>query len=245
MSNPVQKEKHANRSAQIRDQIEKNRVRAEEKRIADLMRMRMEVARKGISAYKDGRVTDAIKEYHSYLKILEESKNVAENGLTPNLFDKNKDVVELLLVAGIYWDLAKVYDKLRTQQRQKEFQIFLNKFILFSKGMPYQETLAETMRKYVSTSKAVHRDQFKAAYKIIGKPNCLVVSALVDEVGEETLYRLRWYRDEVLLSHLVGRIFVSLYYRVGGFLRWVVDRLPSSGRRYLASMICWFANRQM
>lgn len=241
MSAVDQKDKRDARSAHIRDQLEKNRVKAEEKRIADLMRMRMEVARKGITAYKDGRIPDAIKEYHAYLKILEDVKNVGEHGLAPSLFDTKKDVVELLLVAGIYWDLAKVYDKLRTSSKKKEFQIFLNKFILFTKGMPFQETLAETMRKYISTSKPVHKDQFKSAYKVIGKPNCLVASGLVEEIGEGTLQTLRQYRDFYLSKHTLGRGFISFYYFIGPLLRFFIEKSPRKVRRAIAGAIIKFS----
>src|SRR4051812_24538359 len=76
-----------------------------------MLRRRIELAQSGVRAFEEKRITEAVKNFRSYIRILEDWKGVPEGKLTPAHFDVTKDVAELLLISGVYWDLTKLYDR--------------------------------------------------------------------------------------------------------------------------------------
>ena len=124
-------------------------------------------------------------------------------------------------------DLAKLYDKTKTQDKFKEFAKYLEKYILFSKGMPYQALCAEAIRKYLKMEKALHKDAFKNAYKVMGgKTKCFVATSLMDVTLPITHFELRRFRDQVLKKNPAGRTFVAWYYRNGPQIARKMDQAP-------------------
>jgi hypothetical protein len=198
-----------------------------------LFRQRVDLVRVGLKSYHEyHKVIPAVKAFHSYLRILEEMKGVGDGGLTPAHFDPRKEIAELLLVSGIYWDLVKIYDRTKSPEKYAEFLGYMQKFVMFAKGMPYETVAAETMRKYIAKNGPMHKDQFKQAYKNMGGSNlCFVATSLFDVTDPETIAVLREFRDEKLLKSAAGRIFVRGYYRLGPWIAAALDRMPLSVRR--------------
>ena len=211
--------------------------RAEAEHRSQLMQKRIELAQAGVQAMRAGKPVEAVRSFHTYLRILEDWKGVKEGGLSSSHFDVKKEAAELLLISGVYWDLVRVYDKMRTPKKQREFLHYLEKFILFSKGMPFQALCAETLRKYIASSNPVHKEDFKNAYKLIATTKCFVVTALFDVVDPETPPKLWKFRDERLEKSASGRLLIATYYRVGPVLACVVEGLPFRARRVLARWI--------
>lgn len=216
---------------------------ADEERRRKLQGQRIDIARVGVLAYQKHKVGDAAKAFHTYIRILEELKGCQEGGLMPTHFDFKKDLQELLLISGVYWDLAKMYDHSNTQDKTREFHHYLRKYIIFSKNMPYQVLCAETMRKYLSTGHPIHTKEFRQAYVEITGTRCFVATSLVDVIAEPTIDRLRAYRDERLLIHFVGRTFVAVYYRVGPVIARVLNRCPRAVRVWIARRLDRLAAR--
>lgn len=207
-----------------------------------MLRRRIELAQGGVRALEAKKIPEAVKSFRSYLRILEDWKSVPEGGLTPSLFDVKADVAELLLISGVYWDLTKMYDRTKSADKQREFRHYLEKYIMFSRGMPFQHVCLETMRKYIANDKPVHKPEFKNAYKILGGTStCFVATALLDVCEADTLPRLRGYRDERLSRTKSGRAFIRWYYRNGPMLAAVTDRLPETIRRGLGRLLDRFA----
>lgn len=221
-------------SKSVRKRIQNAMEQAELERKHELMKRRITLATEGLRSFQSRKVQDAVICFRSYLKILEEMKGVSEGGLNPSLFDRQKDLAELLLISGVYWDLVKLYDRTKSSEKRKDFLQYMEKFILFSRGMPFQVVCAETLRKYIQAKRPVHMDDFKNAYKMLGESKCFVASALVDEIDIETMPRLRRYRDEFLLTRGWGRAFVHAYYAAGPWVAAGVERLPRTLRRMLA-----------
>src|SRR5262245_10903887 len=142
--------------AGARRRIQKQIEDAERDQQRRLFRQRIDIANAGVRAYQNKRFQEAVLNFTQYLRVLENYKNVPEGGLNPSCFDLKGDAAELLLISGIYWDLAKLYDRTTTPGRFKEFMVFLEKYVLFSKGMPFEALCAETMRKYIYVEKPVH-----------------------------------------------------------------------------------------
>jgi hypothetical protein len=197
----------------------------------ELWKRRVDLARTGVRNYRMKRIGEAVRAFHTYIKILEDWKGVPEGGLTPQLFDIKKDLPELVLINGIYWDLVKLYDRTASNARHKDFLHYLEKYIIFSKGMPFQPLSAESLRKYVRNSNPVQKEEFKNAYRMItGGSICFVATSLMDVCDLETLPRLREFRDVRLSRHAAGRAFIRWYYRNGPWMADLMDRTPQSVR---------------
>lgn len=209
-----------------------------------MLRRRIELAQSGVRAFENHKLAEAVKNFHSYLRILEDWKGVPEGKLSPSLFDTKNDVAELLLISGVYWDLTKLYDRTRSNERQRDFMHYLEKYIAFSKGMPFQHVCVETLRKYISNDKPIHKAEFKNAYKMLGGGGtCFVASSLMDVCDVDTLPRLRVFRDERLAGSAGGRAFIRWYYRNGPRMAAVCDRAPAGLRSVLARGLDWVARR--
>jgi hypothetical protein len=221
----------------VRKRIEKTIELAEEERKRKLAVLRLEHARTGIAAMKKRKYGDAVRAFQSYLKTLEDLKGVPEGGLSPAVFDTKKDQQELLMISGVYWDLVKLFDRTRSAQKRAEFLRYVEKYLLFSKGMPFQPLCAESLRKYISSDKAIHRSEFSNAYRILSISRCFIATELVDVIDVETLPTLRGWRDDVLLHSWGGRRFVSWYYRNGPVIAEWVARRPSWARRGLGFVL--------
>lgn len=219
---------------QARKRIQEKIEKAEEDRKRKFQALRIDIAKSGLIAYDDRRISEAARQFLTYLSILEESKGVGTHGLMPSHFDRTKDMAEMLLISGVYWDLTKLYDRTTSVESQKNFRVFLEKFVLFSKGMPYQPVCAETMRKYIVASKAIHKDQFKQAYRQLSDGKCFIATALEDDLAAHTAWRLRLFRDEVLSKSLLGRLIIRIYYRVGPLFSRLIPVLPHSLRKQMA-----------
>lgn len=231
--NKLRKEQSYRVRKKIQDSIEQ----AHEEHRRNLMRRRIELARSGVRAYQLHRISEAVSAFHTYIHILEEWKGVAEGGLHPGLFDQKKDLPELLLISGVYWDLVKLYDRTSSPAKQKDFAHYMNKYIIFSKNLPYQPLCAETLRKYIGNEKTIHKEAFQNAYKLLGGGGCFVATALSDVSDEATVERLRGFRDVVLDKSRGGRAFIAWYYRNGPGIARRVNRLPRTLRRALGAIL--------
>lgn len=199
---------------------------AEEDRKRKLLGQRIEVARVGMAAYQEGKIKQALESYHTYLVLLEEAKGVAEGGLLPLHFDTKKDGPELRMISGVYWDLARLYDQAQSPAKRKEFHHYLEKYVTFTKGMPFQSSNANALKKHINSKKARHKEEFAGAYRMLGSSKCFVAGALVDVIEPETMPSLRVFRDSVLKRHPLGRRFVCWYYRNGPQLARRVEKFP-------------------
>jgi hypothetical protein len=228
-------------SARVREKIEKQQAEQELLRNRQLLAQRLDIAKLGIQSLTRESFGDSTKAFLVYLGLLEKAKNVGPGRLHPGLFDAQKDLLELILVTGIYWDLARTYDRVRGKQHFKEIQAYLNQFVVFAQGAPFKGLCSETLRKYLAADKAIHRGEFKAAYKRLGGDTCFIASALVDVSDLDTLPRLRRFRDHHLLRSTIGRRFVLWYERYSPRVVMILERCPMVIRRGVALLLDTFA----
>jgi hypothetical protein len=226
-----------------RRRIQKEIENAEEDRRKRLLNQRIDIARSGVAAFQKHKIGEAVKAFHTYIRILEDLKGCGEGGLNPTMFDLRKDIQELLLISGVYWDLCKLYDRTKSTEKMGEFMHYMEKYLIFSRGMPFQVLCAETMRKYISNEKPIHMKEFKNAYNMLAVSKCFVAGALIDVTAAETTPSLRAFRDEVLSQRIAGRVFIRWYYRYGPLLAQATDFLPQSARRAMGWTLDQVANR--
>jgi len=220
--------------SRLQEQLE----RAKEQQRREMYQKRLEVVRKAFDDFRSHKLADATSGFHRYLKIMEEWKKVEENGLKPGKFDVKAEKDELQLLNGVYWDLVKLYDRTNSPNKYKEFKHYLNQYVIFSKGMPFEATAAETMRKYIETNKARRVAEFKEAYSKLGSLDGCFVATAVAELGDPlTVPRLQHFRDTRLKSGPVGRTFIRFYYRVGPLLAEQIKKLPLVQQKILAAVL--------
>jgi hypothetical protein len=186
---------------------------------------RMELAKLGVEAQKNKNFRAALQYYIAYIDILQKGKNVTE--LAPKDFDPKADSAELLMLTGIYWDLAKIYDRLGSKDQFKA-KYYLDKFVLFSKGTPYQKLSQEMLRKFLTYVNPRDRQLFKDAYITLGGGKCFIATAVEEYCEPSSIINLKRFRDEVLSRSLWGRAFISSYYSVSPTIaRWIIRRSPA------------------
>lgn len=211
----------------VRQKIRTRIALAEEAKKLSLQRQRIVLAGRGVQSYDDRNLAEAARSFKGYIKILEDLKGVPPGGLMPSHFDKAKEIPELMLISGVYWDLVKLYDRTRSAERYVEFKGYLAKYIQFTKGTAFQAMGSETMRKYIQARRPVHRNDLKEAYKQIAVSKCFIATELVDFTSPETIPNLRGFRDQYLKRSKPGRAFVAWYYRNGKKLASRMGRSPA------------------
>ena len=151
----------------------------------------------------------------------------------------------MLMVTAVYWDLAKIFDRIPKSRGKGNFQIYLDKFVIFGKGTPYQVICSETLRRYIRHGKHVNIKQFKDAYYRLTntpyKEGCFIATELKDELSEGTLERLYSFRSNTLYSNRFGHFLVNRYYQISPTLCRVLKKTPGFIRRKIAKGLDLFS----
>lgn len=195
---------------------------------------RMELAKLGVESQKNRNYRQALQCYLSYVDILQRSKGGSE--LHPSLFDVKSDSAELLMLTGIYWDLAKIYDRVKGKDKTKT-KYYLDKFVLFSKGTSYQRLSREMLRKFLTYENPRNRPLFKEAFVSLGGGKCFIATAVEDHFEDDTISVLRRFRDEVLSRNDTGRKLIRIYYQYSPDLAVLLIRSGSPVQRLVARLL--------
>ncbi|MBS1962277.1 MAG: hypothetical protein JST04_08685 [Bdellovibrionales bacterium] len=240
MSESATKKERPSRTI-LRSRIEKQLRRQQEEQRKELLKKRVEIAKEGIRLSASGHTIESIRKYQQYILILEMWKKCGRDGLTLDLFDRTKDLYEIVLLSGIYWDLAKLYDRAKRGDQKSELVTYLQKYVMFSKGMPFQALSGEALRKYLGSGKCKHRPEFKSAYTSLTGEKCFVATSLLDVSDPMTIVRLRNFRDGRLRRTATGRRAVALYYRWSPAAVRALDRFPDGIRSGVARALDRFS----
>ena len=106
-------------SSQVRNTVEKNKESAEAERQRQLLGQRLDIARAGAAAAKKHQVAEAGSILPHVFEAFRRAKKRGCRGLMPSHFQNSKDVSELLMVSGVYWDLARLYDRTQSDEKKK------------------------------------------------------------------------------------------------------------------------------
>lgn len=172
---------------------------------------RVDIAKKALKHYSDGKIPHALKAFRDYLTTLEHHHKVEKFGLRPSLFNQKKDKGEILLIAGMYWNMAKIYD--RTKGHTLQTRQCLNKFLEFSVGQPHVVISSEAVRSYIKSGSTVHKKDFSKAhqYLVSHLTKCFIATACYGAQSREVEI-LRRFRDEKLMKFALGHALVHCYY---------------------------------
>ena len=233
--------KSEDKNQALRDSIQASADRAEQERQREMFKRRLDLAKKGIELYHNRRLAEAARAFMSYIRVLEMWKKVPEGKLTPASFDLKNEIHEILLISGVYWDLAKIFDRSKGKANENRLRHFLSQYYIFSKGMSFAPLSGETLRRFIKSDAIVHRSEFRKVYKDLTGSSCFVVTSLVDHTEDGTLEALRAFRDQRLMISPIGKVLVAIYYRVGPLLAWALDRCPNAMRRSVSQCLDWLA----
>jgi len=210
------------------------------------LRKRLDIAKAGVKSLVSESYGEATRSFLTYIRLVEISKKVEPKRLHPGLFDPKKELPELILVTGIYWDLARTFDRMKSNKNERQHAHYLEQFVVFARGAPFRHVCSETLRKYLSGDRAVHRADFKLAYKQLGGTSCFIASSLLDVSSPETLPRLSKFRDEFLRKSVWGLWFIRRYEYHSPTVARALDRLPQWTRRSVArtlDALGWLSER--
>jgi hypothetical protein len=186
----------------------------EEKRpeaIVQAYRERLTVLKKAQEYSQKNDIPKAVEYYSTYLNTLAAFFKTSEDKLNSNMFDKDKDLTELLLISHAYWELATAYD--RSPTLHNESIRCLDQFVKFSTGFKFQHINAQMLRKFVKKRKAHNPKAFNQAYERlhVASKGCYIASHCFGENDHNTNF-LRLIKKDIL-SLPGGFKFVELYYR--------------------------------
>lgn len=188
---------------------QEDRITKEIKRAA--YQTRLAHLRRGQECIAKNELAKAVENYLTYLKALETFFGVEEKNLSPKLFDKQKDLTELLLISHVYWDLSKAYDK--NPKTLGECKRSLNQFVKFSIGFKYQRVNSDIIRKYIKKRLPRNEDLFKETYeKVRVETKGCYLATICYGSNHPTTQSLRSLRDSNIHRPLFFR-FAQAYYK--------------------------------
>jgi hypothetical protein len=196
--------------------------RAREDRKGKLWKSRTSLVKQGHSLMAKQLYSEAAISYEKYLKLLEMCFEKPAGGLTPEILKDNSKTVELTVIAGVYWDLVRVYDTSDMYgDRQK---IAAKQLALF---VPYTPIFPDIIKKAtVFQRQARHPEVIKSFLSSARKkrPRCFIAtSAFLAPAAEEVNF-LRQFRDHKLKATFLGRKFVFIYYKTSPTIACILDK---------------------
>jgi hypothetical protein len=197
------------------------------KMVAQKYHDRLSVLRKAKEFSVKDDIPKAVTAYHKYLEALAFYFEIEERQLRPELFTKNNNLAEILLISQVYWDLARAYD--RNQKLKKECDRCLDQFVKFSLGFKFQFINSEMLRKYIKKKACYNTPSFEAAYvKIrVQSKQCYIATYAFGETHPVT-EDLRIFRNKIL-KYQIGHTFVDYYYRLSPNLVNFMYKHPTFG----------------
>jgi len=179
--------------------------------IKEAYQKRLSFLRRAQEYSRADEIPKAVQQYNIYLNSLSNWHGVKEEQLKPALFDKEKDITELLLISHAYWDLSRAYD--RSPKLFKEASRCLDQFVRFSSGYKFQHVNAQMCKKFLNKNQAYNVKLFKKAYEKIEvkSKGCFVATECYGPTHTNTQF-LRQFKSQYLVNYSLGRSFISLYY---------------------------------
>ena len=198
-------------SNKVRKSIQEAFEKQQEKAQRDAYNRRLQITKSAQEALSRGKIQEALQLYDKYLEVLEMRFKTQRSNIHPHLFDQKTDDQELLLLTAVFWEVAKIHD--RVKANYKDFKFYLSKYVEFSIGAPYMILSAETLRKYIKAKKCTNTKDFEQAHTALRSKlgKCFIASAVYGSEQAEVKL-LQEFRDQWLLKKPGGTLLVTAYY---------------------------------
>jgi len=178
---------------------------------------RITFVKRGRDALVRGDNAVALFNYLQYFKAIANFFNKSPEEISPDLFDREKDVSECLMLSQVYWDLLHIFD--RSEKTKEELLKYLGQFVAFSVDFKYQVVNSEILRKQIK--KYPHHPfirEYQKAYEqmyVVSK-KCYIATYCYGE-NHWVTQELRRFKF-MLLKHRVGHFLVNYYYRYSPYV---------------------------
>jgi hypothetical protein len=189
-----------------------------------LWKSRVNLIKKARIKMNQKHYSEAAVEYEKYIRILEVVFGAEPGKLSPEHFRESARTQEITVVAGVYWDLMKIYDTSSSYgDRMKMAARKLAQFLRFTPVYPDIIRKAEAFAK-----KAKHSDVVKAFLKEASssKGRCFIATAAFNSYEASEVIILSQWRDQVLLKSKSGKFFVQIYYKTSPPIARALDLMP-------------------
>ncbi|AGH94359.1 CFI-box-CTERM domain-containing protein [Pseudobdellovibrio exovorus] len=196
--------------------------RANSERKGKLWQSRIALVKKGHSLMANNMYSEAAMTYEKYLRLLEIVFDCKTGQLTPEALKEAAKTAELTVIAGVYWDLLRIYDSSeKYTDRQKHSAVQLAKFINYTPVFPDIMKKAEAFLK-----QAKHPDIVKIFMTNAKKQRarCFIATSAFQTPTAIEVQFLRLYRDQNLKSSFFGRKFIFAYYKTSPTIARFLDR---------------------
>lgn len=168
---------------------------------------------------------EAAVSYEKYLRILELIYDSKPNGLTPALFKNSARTAELSVIAGIYWDLVRIYDTNSAYlSRQKMMAEQLAKFSIYT---PLHQEIMRKAQIFQKNCKQPDVISKMIASSSKAKTRCFIATAAFESSMAVEVQTLRFFRDQSLRGTWLGRQFIFYYYKYSPYVACFLDKHSS------------------
>jgi len=156
--------------------------------------------------------SQAAVSYEKYLRLIEVVYNLERGGLEPKVFSNSARSKEMTVIATVYWDLMRIYDSNAGYgDRMRSSAQKLSMFLPFS---PLYPDVIRKAEQFQRSARNPHIVKEFLRMSRSGKGPCFIATAVFEnEPWAPELFIFRKFRDEVLKTNSVGRVFVKFYYR--------------------------------
>lgn len=128
---------------------------------------------------------------------------------------------ELSIIAGIYWDLVRIYDSNASYlPRQKRAAEKLAKFALFT---PLFHDIIKKANQFAKTAKQPEVIKIFVTSASKEKPRCFIATSAFEGAQALEVQRLRYFRDENLRYSFWGRQIIYYYYKCSPAIAKILD----------------------
>lgn len=218
------------------------REKAKEQKKLMLWKSRVNLIKKARQHMNEKAYSDAAVQYEKYIKVLEMVFEVPPGGLTPEAFKDSARTQELTVVAGVYWDLLRIYDT--SESYGERMRAAAGKLAHFLKFTPIYPDILRKAEAFAKTAKnpAVIRNFVKGAAE--NKGRCFIATAAFESPYANEVIFLKGWRDNVLLKSKSGRVFVNVYYLLSPPIAAFLDSYPRLKPR-IRSLLRLFIDRAL
>ncbi|HXH75136.1 MAG TPA: hypothetical protein VNJ08_09245 [Bacteriovoracaceae bacterium] len=163
----------------------------------------------------DGRdYSGAIRRFTEYMDVICEVKGAKDLfHLKISHFNPNKDITEMLMISGLYFEMAKIYDAIPQPKFVEDTQKCIEQFVHFTVNQPYQILNSELIRKSLKKNQFRNQEVFRAAHQqiFVSSKKCYIVTFCYGDNHPVTQeYRLL---KDLLLKYRWGQEVVRYYYK--------------------------------
>ena len=192
----------------------------EQERKSQMWDMRMAYIHSGQKAMQEKNYGDAVVNFEKYLRTIELIFGAEPGQLSPKVFKENSRTSEMSIVAGVLWDLVRIYD---TSPQYGDRQINCAEQLgQIAPLTPIYNDIVFQAQEFVKNSK--NPQHVKIIFSAGKSSRCFIATAAYSSPVHSDVMILRNYRDSVLKQSFLGRKFIYFYYRYSPKVACILDQ---------------------